>query len=283
MKCLIVFYSQNGTTQKVSEAITGGLSRAGYEVETHNLKDGEPPNISGFDLLGIGTPVYYYRLPIKVLTYIANLPNLNGLPVFAFLLCGSYPFEASSKIKSALFAKGATEAGSFQCYGAGYFLGYLKQGFLFSADHPNEEELARAASFGSEIGTKVYRPFENGKPPTIIYRLERFFTSPWLIKNVYSRMFRTTKECNACGLCIKECPTKNILKDKNGRPKWGRDCELCLTCEMKCPQDAILSAGSLPIFLPFLKYNVHNASLDRELDYAKVIHQHGKTKRSPNR
>lgn len=279
MKCLIVYFSQFGTTQKVSEAITIGLSKAGYEVETHNLKDGEPPNISGFDLLGIGTPVYYYRLPRIVSDYLADLPELNGLPVFTYLLHGTYPFETGSKIKKALLDKGATEAGSFQCYGSGNYLAYKKQGFLFSPYHPHQEELINAETFGYEIGSKTYRPIDEGDQPPFIYRMERFLTSPWFIRNVYSRLFIRTNKCIGCGLCKKECPTKNISNNKKGGLKWGRNCELCLTCEMVCPQEAIISPASWPFFLPFTKYNVIHASQDSKLDYVKVIHQKGKTRR----
>jgi flavodoxin len=54
-KCLIVFFSQMGTTVKVAESIAAGLRASGYQVDLHNLKNGKPPEISGYDLLGIGS------------------------------------------------------------------------------------------------------------------------------------------------------------------------------------------------------------------------------------
>ena len=109
--------------------------------------------------------------------------------------------------------------------------------------------------------------------------LERFLTNRWLTQQIYSRLFTIDdKKCNACGLCMKLCPTKNITKDKDKHPIWGRNCLLCLTCEMKCPNDAVTSPVSWPLFSPFMAYNVHHAFRDPALDHMRVTHQHGRTK-----
>ena len=52
-----------------------------------------------------------------------------------------------------------------------------------------------------------------------------------------SRPFHATTACNACGLCAKHCPTKNItVTDK---PVWGNHCTQCLSCIHRCPSRAI--------------------------------------------
>ena len=71
--------------------------------------------------------------------------------------------------------------------------------------------------------------------------------SRWLIEHFYSRLFRVDpSKCTACGLCMDVCPTSNITKDALGRPQWDRRCLACLSCEMKCPEEAITSAVSRP-------------------------------------
>lgn len=283
-KSLIVYFSQGGTTARVAESIATGLRAAEYQVDLCNMKDERPPDLSDYDLLGMGAPAYYYCPPFNVMDYVNGLPDLDGLPAFVFVLHGTYRGDAGNAMRHALDRKGAREVGYFHCRGADYFLGYLKEGYLFSPDHPTAEELAQAEAFGREVtahaaGQPYARP-KDDRPPAMIYRLERFLANRWLGRQMYSRLFRVdAKSCNACGLCIELCPTGNITEGKGGRPVWGRNCLLCVTCEMKCPKDAITSPGSWPLMRPFMIYNVRRASRDPSLDYVQVTHSHGRTQR----
>jgi len=281
-KSLIVYFSQGGTTARVAESIAAGLRTEEYQVDLCQMKDEQPSDLSGYDLLGIGFPVYYYRPPFNVMDYVNSLPDLNGLPAFVFMLHGTYRGDAGNAIRHALARKGVQEVGYFHCRGADYYLGYLKEGYLFSPDHPTAEELAQSEAFGREVaahtaGQPYVRP-EDDQLPSIVYRLERFLTNRWLARQVYSRLFRVNAEnCNACGLCIELCPTGNITEGKGGSLVWGRNCLLCLTCEMKCPEDAITSPVSWPLFQPFAAYNVRQAARVPSLNYVRAIHNHGCT------
>jgi len=77
-KSLIVYFSQGGTTTKVAESIADGLRREGYQVDLHSIKEKQQPDLSGYDLLGIGSPVYFYRPPFIVTDYLNSLPDLGG-------------------------------------------------------------------------------------------------------------------------------------------------------------------------------------------------------------
>lgn len=278
LKCLIMYFSQNHTTARVAENIAAGLRRAGYITHLCNLKDESCPNINNYDLVGIGTPVYYYRPPFNVQDFITGLPQLNKQRFFVFMLHGAYSWNAGDYIKRALLKKNAEIIGYFQCRGAGYFLGYLKLGYLFSPSHPTVEELNLAENFGFQVGNNELVFVEYKKSP-IIYRIERLFTSKWLTQNVYYRFFKVdNKKCSKCGLCMKLCPTKNINEDENGFPVWSGNCLLCVMCELKCPNDAIKSPIGWFAFRPFLFYNTKSASKDPSLQNVKVIHKNGQTK-----
>ncbi len=282
-KSLITYFSQGGTTARVAESIATGLRVTGYHVDLINIKDEKPPDLSGYDLLSIGSPVYYYRPPFNVMDYVNGLPDLDGLPAFVFVLHGTYRGDAGNAIRNTLARKGAAEVGYFHCRGADYALMYLKAGYLFSPDHPTAEELARAEAFGREVAARVagkdYVRAKDDPPSSMVYRLERFLTSRWLARQIYSRLFKVDeKRCAPCEICRKLCPTGNITEGEGGRPVWGRNCLLCLTCESKCPQDAITSPACWPLFRPFTSYNVHVASKDPSLDHVRVIHSHGRTK-----
>jgi flavodoxin/Pyruvate/2-oxoacid:ferredoxin oxidoreductase delta subunit len=283
LKSLIVYFSQGGTTARVAKSIANGLQVAGYKSELHNIRDGQPPDLQDYDLVGIGFPVYYYRPPFNIIDYLNSLPNLSGLPVYIFLLQGTYRFDAATQAASKLTRKGARLAGYFHCYGADFFVGYLKQGYLFSPKHPTAHELSQAKDFGRKLANyateKSYIRLDDDLPPSIFYRIERFFLNRWLIRYFYSHTFSVNKKaCNMCSNCVSLCPVGNIVKDRDRYPVWGSNCLLCLTCEMKCPKDAITSAVDWLLFRPFFLYNVHQAYLDKSIDYVRVRHSCGKTR-----
>ncbi len=283
-KGLIVYFSLGGTTARVAESIAAGLCAAEYRVDLCNIKDAQPPGLDGYDLLGIGAPAYYYRPPFNVTDYVNGLPNLEGLSAFVFVLHGTYLGDTGNVLREALARRGAQEVGYFHCHGADFYLGYLKEGYLFSPDHPSAQELTQAEEFGREIaaraaGQEYIRP-KDDPPPALVHRLERFLANRWLVRQVYSQLFRVNRnKCTACGLCMKLCPTRNISEDKEGQPIWGRDCLLCLNCEMKCPQDAITSPATWPLSRPIMMYNVRQASRDPALDHVRVRHGQGRTVR----
>ena len=280
---LIVYFSQGGTTARVAQAIASGLRAEGHEIDLCNIQDAQPPALSGYSFLGVGTPAHYFRPPFNVTDYVNSLPDLNGLPAFSFLLHGTLPGDTANVVRGTLARKGAREVGYFRAKGADYFLGYLQRGYLFSPDSPTADELTRAESFGSQVaghmaGQEYTQPQED-LPPGYIYRLERFLANRWLVRHMYSKLFTVSSTCTACGLCIKECPTQNIVEDEKGHPVWGRDCLLCLQCELNCPQDAITSPVSWPLFLPFMLYNVSHASRNPSLQHVHVKHSRGRTQR----
>jgi flavodoxin/NAD-dependent dihydropyrimidine dehydrogenase PreA subunit len=283
-RALIVYFSQRGTNGRVAEAISTGLRENGCQVTLWNLRDGPPPSPRDFDLLGIGTPTYYYRPPFTVTDYVKSLPDLSGISAFVSVVHGAYRGNTGNVIRRALRLKGAREVGYFCCFGADYFLGYLKEGCLFSPDHPTAEELGHAEIFGGTIaarlaGARYVTPDDDPQLP-VVYRLERFLANRLLVKLIYSRSFRVNRRCRPdCDICIKHCPVENIRRGDNGRLAWGRSCLLCLSCEMNCPEDAITSPVSWPIFRPFMIYNTRRACQDPLLDSARVIHRRGLTTR----
>ncbi|MGC1455505.1 MAG: EFR1 family ferrodoxin [Nitrospirota bacterium] len=282
-RCLIVFFSQGGTTSRIAASIAEGLRAGNHEVDLHNLKEGPPPDPGPYDLLGIGTPAYYFRPPFMVSDYLDSLPDLSGKPVFAFVLHGSLCGDAGNRVRRALARKGGRETGYARYHGADYFLGYLKRGYLLSPSHPKPEAITQAKQFGQEVAAycagKAYARPAYDVPPAVIYRLERFLVNRLFVRQIFSRLlWLNKKKCNACGICVKLCPNRNISEDKDGRPRFGRNCMLCFSCEMKCPQDAIGSSVTWFMFWPFMAYNTTQASRDASIEHVRVVHARGRTR-----
>lgn len=279
MKCLIIYYSLTNSTGRVSQSIAEGLLRSGCSVTQCNIKDQAVPDLKGFDLIGVGSPVYYYQIPRNVLEFLESLPIQKGVRSFAFLTNGSYAWNAGEKLEKAMQKKGFHVTGWFYCHGTGYFLPYIRLGYLESPNYPSQEDLTRAEQFGYDMGTGsdgMLWPEKSAKPP-VIYRLEQVLTHRILIKAVYQKMFSLDKgKCIRCGLCVKGCPVHNLTKDTTGYPHWNKQCIMCLSCEMHCPKEAIRSPVSWAIMKPLVKYNVKKIRNDPELDKVRTSHRNGK-------
>lgn len=282
-KCLLVYYSQGGTTSRTAESIAKGLRASGHVVVLHNLKDGPAPGPNSYDFLGVGTPAYYFRPPFIVTDHLAGLPNLSGKTFFVFVVYGADLGDAGNIVRRVLESKGGREIGYSRYFGADTFLGYLKRGALFSPNHPKPDEIAQAELFGGEIAAclngKEYRKPAYDGPTHSVFRVERSLTNRLFVKQFYSRMFSVDrKKCTSCGLCSKLCPMRNISEDKNGHPVWGRNCVLCFSCEMKCPKDAINSPVTWFLFRPFMIYNIWRTKRDPRVEFARVEQGQGKTR-----
>jgi len=279
VKCLIIYYSLTNATAQIAENISTGLERAGFHVRLCNIKDESLPDLQEFDLLGIGTPVYYVQIPINVLECIETLSNEKNIKAFAFLTNSSFAWNAGDMLKKEIFRRGFSISGWFYSNGTGYFLPYIKQGCLVSPGHPTSEDLERAQQFGYDMGTGSgeSRWMEKTTLPPMIYRLEQNLTKRVMIRRIYQKLFYLDKrKCIKCGICVNGCPTQNIIRDIEGCPSWNKSCIMCLSCEFHCPKEAILSPVSWAIMKPLIRYNVKKIMDDPGLEKIKARHHDGK-------
>ena len=280
MKCLIVYFSQTNSTKIIAESIGSAIKDLSWDVELINIKYDKIENIKEYDLIGFGTPVYYYRLPFLVEDYLKSLPDLKNKPVFSFITYGTYYFDVPIKIDNILNDKNTITLGFFSARGADKYLGYLQQGVLFSNNHPNKQEIGEAKTFAKSIienftdKTELDKKLVNNKK-NIVYNFESLFTNRLLINNIYSKLFSVNKNCLGCGKCVKKCPQDNISLDNKKTPQWGKNCELCFLCEIVCPVQAINSVVDMKIFQPILNYNVKNGLKDDNIDHIRIEYKDG--------
>jgi flavodoxin I len=85
MNAIVVWFSKFGNTRRVAEAIAETLQAAGpvRVVSTDQLTAAD---VTGVDLVVVGTPTHIMNLPRAVLPVLDSLPrrSLKGIPVAAF-------------------------------------------------------------------------------------------------------------------------------------------------------------------------------------------------------
>jgi flavodoxin/Fe-S-cluster-containing hydrogenase component 2 len=278
-RVLFAYFSQSGTTKKVAEQIADGFSASGWETVFHDINDGPVKDVKAYDIIGIGTPTYYFRPPFHVTDFLSSFPGLEGKSSFVFVMRGTTQGDAGNIIRRRLKNLHANDLGYFHCGGADLYLGYIKRGFLFSPDSPDDKELNAVSEFGKTICQRYEssnvqaEPYD--KPAAPIYKIERFLTNRAFTKYLYSKFFRVDTNCNACGICIKNCPTGNILKTDDGFPVWRSNCLLCGYCSLNCPADAVHSPFDWAIFAPFMNINI-SKSCNASIPCVKVEQKAGK-------
>ena len=110
-------------------------------------------------------------------------------------------------------------------------------------------------------------------------RFERLLVSRWIVRHVATRLLRVDEtRCSRCNQCLRQNPKGTVSWDQRGRLVWGRDCLLCLFCEMKCPGVAITSPHSCRHLRLLVRLNVRYAARDASLDFVRVIHEHVQTR-----
>ncbi len=68
---------------------------------------------------------------------------------------------------------------------------------------------------------------------------------------IFGIELHANKSCTQCGLCVRECPEKNIRMDENGKLHFGLNCLMCMRCIYNCPEKAI--SPRISKFIPISK------------------------------
>mgnify|MGYP000872192041 FL=1 len=132
MNACYIYHSYSGTTRRVAErvrAACGGdcievVPRRSYHALTaytlgcmraRNREcdpiDPEVIDVSGYDLIVIGTPVWAFRATPAINAAIAALKGAEGKNALVFATCGGQPGETIPLVREALERKGARVIG----------------------------------------------------------------------------------------------------------------------------------------------------------------------------
>ena len=248
IKCVIFYFSQSGGTQKISEIIARELTGAGYPCDLVRLttvkKDLALIRSLPFDdyqVIGFGTPVYYFQPPHHIFKVLEALPDLSGKTGFLFTTSGGSPGTTLHQIQRGLIPKNIDIiAGNDRiiCHDRHPF--YRDFGYVFppSIGHPDEADLKNAALFAADVAGLIADPA--ARPQVSFWKRDSTFARCCSHENLntYFPAIRLNEDsCNRCGLCASICPVENIVIDSF--PRWMHACNRCYCCELTCPTGAI--------------------------------------------
>ena len=243
MNACVIYFSQTGNTEKVARQIVAGLRSQNASVDFVTWKEAKTADLARYDLIGIGTPVFYYREPVVIQRLLGSMPKLTGKFGFLFITHGGNPVNTFLRMQKALAKKDVAVIGAFECFGFDTYPAYI--GTDRQIGHPDEKELARAEAFGRELllryesalgeSRNVIPKFkkEHGK----YNRLSILLSGPAL-KWISPKKNLDRTRCTRCGECLRRCPTDAI--EMNPYPVFNDRCIYCYLCERICPEKAIV-------------------------------------------
>jgi len=241
MKTIGLFYfSGTGNTQIVTELLRDDFVKQGWQVDVTRMEDVlnglVSPDLSRYDMLGFGSQVIGYGVPNLVKDYLKKLPNSQHQKTFIFRTAGGVApinYNVSKYMIRVLRNKG------YDVFHERLFS--IGSNWIKRFSDPVVQQLYASTQ---EKVDQMCQELIEGK--------ERFYqTGFWMrlgmgivsfISGQYFRLtgldYKVSGDCGNCGLCAKNCPSKNITI-KNGKPTFGLNCSCCMRCVYNCPKQAI--------------------------------------------
>ncbi len=233
---ILAYFSGTGCTKAIVDCFDQQLSKQKIITNRVEISSCSKSEIDVSDLLIIFSPVYAFRLTSVVEKWVKNLPEGQNMPAVIISVSGGGEISPNTACRS--LCKRLLKRKGYQLIYEKMLV--MPSNFATQAEEQLNLDLITVMPLKVEqIISDILSGEKNITRPKL---QDRFFASVGRAEHLGAKIFgvsiSASKECNQCGLCIRNCPKKNIrMNDET--PKFGFDCMWCLKCIYACPQKAL--------------------------------------------
>lgn len=146
MKSIIIYASlHHGNTKKIVSHMAQFIG-----ADTIDVTQNDVPKISGYDLVGFASGIYFHSFHEKIKDVIDNMEISQKQKVFLIGTCGVGYRDYAKRLKKSLIEKGVPCIGSFQCRGYDTYGIFGKLGGI-AKGRPNQKDIKKAENFIQSI------------------------------------------------------------------------------------------------------------------------------------
>lgn len=264
----LAYFSGTGGTKAAVDCFKEQFDESGIKVNVVPVSSYHTYQGEKSDLLVICSPVYAFRLASIVEDWVKGLPEVQDAPAAIISVSGGGEVSPNTACR--------VHCGRL-LKRKGYHVVYEKM-LVMPSNFASKAEEQLNYSLINILPRKVERIVSDllaGKRNITYPKFQdRIFAGIGKAEHFGARVFGTSikvsKECNQCGLCVKNCPKQNITM-KQGSPAFGFQCIWCLKCIYACPRKA-LSPGILKFSVLDNGYDLkemsEKAQLQHQIEYS---------------
>jgi ferredoxin/flavodoxin len=257
-RALVLCYSQTGFTTRYGKLIACLLKDRGLKVELADMRRFDKERLPDYDLILIGSPVFYYDIPLNVIDWLAASPKITGIPVAAFVSFGGPEGNQHNALCHTLHLLVEKEGIPVGMEAFRSIPGYPTPAWD-SANQRSGEHLPDEATYNRvrDFTGKILESVQQGR--SLVYASElalremaRMLPLARLNKKMINKHTVDGARCIGCLTCVKKCPVAAIHPKKQlvDREK----CLLCFGCLNNCPADAVVMEYRGKKLYGFLEY-----------------------------
>lgn len=238
MRCLLIYYTGTFNTRYITNLLKGRLENEGCDVDVYEIDPLKTERLDflGYDLVGLGAPIYGYNAPYPFLKFIRHQKFPKGLRTFIYKNSGE-----TEKVNdaSSLFVWRKLKRCGAIIENEYHFIMPYNIHFRFD-ERLVKEMLLMDDKLMDILVYEVLNHIPNIKRYKLWHRIvTRVVSIQFIGGDVNSYLYKVDdNKCTKCDLCIKNCPMQNIYRDENGKIKFHHHCLMCMRCSFRCPVDA---------------------------------------------
>ena len=242
MKTVIFYYTGTGNSLWSARLLAEGLSNA----KLCHMKQADALAAGDADAVGFVFPVHMWGVPGPVVQFIEKLSLRQETYLFALAVNAGQVSRTLVQLRGVLAGRGLKLSAGFSIVLPSNYIPWGGPGPVARQNAHFDSARAKITEAVASIADGQDGPIEKGPlwqriVFTAIYKMT--------FKQVHKmdKDFWCDDKCNACGICVKVCPAKNIVLE-SGKPVWRHHCEQCLACIQWCPQESIQYGKKTPAY-----------------------------------